>query len=128
MSSYKPNTWAKGDVVTSAKLNNIENGIVNAGQATPVLMVLENPEDESSTMILNKTWQELFDAAGEGAFLFAMGAGPQSFVYGFISGIANTGNEYLVGIDMAEGASIRHMNFVADKPDARPSYDSAPPS
>ena len=94
----------------------------------PVIIVPESPEEESTVMILDKTWQELFDAAGEGAFLFAWGAGPQTFVYGFVSAIANTGNEYLVGIDMVEGASIRHMDFVADKPDARPSYDSAPPS
>lgn len=28
--SYTPNTWKSGDVVTSAKLNNIESGIVNS--------------------------------------------------------------------------------------------------
>ena len=28
--SYTPNTWKSGDVVTSAKLNNIEQGIANA--------------------------------------------------------------------------------------------------
>lgn len=27
--SYTPNTWKSGDVVTSAKLNNIEQGIAN---------------------------------------------------------------------------------------------------
>ena len=29
--AYEKNTWASGDVVTSAKLNNMENGIGNAG-------------------------------------------------------------------------------------------------
>ena len=29
--SYNPTTWHTGDVVTSAKLNNIEQGIVSAG-------------------------------------------------------------------------------------------------
>lgn len=29
--SYTPNTWATGDTITAAKLNNIENGIANGG-------------------------------------------------------------------------------------------------
>ena len=29
--AYQKNTWASGDVVTSAKLNNIENGIAGGG-------------------------------------------------------------------------------------------------
>lgn len=32
--SYTPTTWATGDVITAEKLNNIENGIANAGSGT----------------------------------------------------------------------------------------------
>ena len=36
--SYTPNTWANGDVITSAKLNNMEQGIANAGGGGGVLI------------------------------------------------------------------------------------------
>ena len=32
--SYTPTTWATGDVITAEKLNNMENGIANAGSGT----------------------------------------------------------------------------------------------
>lgn len=51
--SYTPNTWKSGDVVTSAKLNNIEQGIANAAP-----MIVHNNNDT-----LDKTWQEIHDAA-----------------------------------------------------------------
>lgn len=36
--AYNKNTWKSGDVVTSAKLNNIENGIANkSGKITMVM-------------------------------------------------------------------------------------------
>lgn len=55
--SYTPNTWKSGDVVTSAKLNNIEQGIANAG----ALLVTATWDDNGCT--LDKTWQEIHDAA-----------------------------------------------------------------
>lgn len=54
--SYEKNTWAKGDVVTSAKLNHMEDGIANAG----VLVVGTTEED--NTIVLDKTWQEIYDS------------------------------------------------------------------
>ena len=54
--SYTPNTWANGDVITSAKLNNIEQGIANAGGGGGALVLT----DTEGT--LNKTWQEIHDS------------------------------------------------------------------
>lgn len=31
--AYEPNTWSVGDVITAEKMNNIEQGIVDAGQS-----------------------------------------------------------------------------------------------
>lgn len=50
---YNPTTWESGDVISSAKLNNIEQGIANAGA-----MIVHNNDDT-----LDKTWQEIHDAA-----------------------------------------------------------------
>ena len=50
--SYEPTNWKDGDLVTSAKLNKIEQGIAAGG----VLIT----HDEDGT--LDKTWQEIYDA------------------------------------------------------------------
>ena len=52
--TYTPNTWATGDTITAEKLNNMEQGIANAGN---VLIV--NADNDG---ILDKTWQEISDA------------------------------------------------------------------
>lgn len=59
--SYVKTTWHTGDVVTSAKLNNMEDGIANAGGG----MVI-NVAVEGDTWTLDKTWQEVFDAFSAG--------------------------------------------------------------
>lgn len=54
--SYTPTNWKTGDVVTSAKLNKLENGVADAGGGG-VLVV----HDTDGT--LDKTWQEIHDAS-----------------------------------------------------------------
>lgn len=56
--SYTPTKWVTGDIVTSEKLNKLENGLasVDAG-ASIVFATLD-----ISTQALNKTWQEIADA------------------------------------------------------------------
>lgn len=72
--SYEPTNWKSGDTVTSAKLNKIEQGIANAGGGGGALIVTETDGT------LNKTWQEIHDAAplvwmeSEGAFMPLGGA------------------------------------------------------
>ncbi len=59
--SYEPTTWKSGDVVTSSKLNKMEQGIANAGGGggggASALVVT----DTGGT--LDHTWQEIHDAA-----------------------------------------------------------------
>jgi len=55
--AYEKNTWQSGDVVTSAKLNNIENGIASGG----VLIV--TAEESGQTLTLSKTWNEINEAS-----------------------------------------------------------------
>ena len=53
--SYEPTIWKDGDLVTSAKLNKMEQGIAAGGG---ILIVHE----DEVTSTLNKTWQEIYDA------------------------------------------------------------------
>lgn len=52
--SYEPTVWKDGDLVTSAKLNKLEQGVANCGG---ILIV---HADENGR--LDKTWQEIYDA------------------------------------------------------------------
>lgn len=56
--SYTPTNWQNGDVITSEKLNKIENGISSAGGGTDILFATLIP----TTMALDKTFQELASA------------------------------------------------------------------
>lgn len=57
--AYTKNTWVTGDIVTSAKLNHMEDGIANAGG----LVVAIDWDDTLETTILDKTWQEIHNAS-----------------------------------------------------------------
>ena len=52
--SYEPTVWKDGDLVTSAKLNKLEQGVANGGG---VLVV--HADDNGK---LDRTWQEIYDA------------------------------------------------------------------
>ena len=55
--SYTKNTWANGDTITAAKLNNMENGIANAGS---VLFCTSTYDGED--YYLDKTAGEIYEA------------------------------------------------------------------
>ena len=44
--SYTKNTWANGDVITAAKLNNMEDGIAGAGGGYDAVVVRSVDEEE----------------------------------------------------------------------------------
>lgn len=52
--AYEPTNWKAGDIVTSAKLNKIEQGI-----AANKKILIANINMNNT---LNKTWQEIYDA------------------------------------------------------------------
>ena len=56
--SYTPTTWANGDTITAEKMNNIEQGVVDASSGGGVLVVNE----DTTTRTLDKTWQQIADA------------------------------------------------------------------
>lgn len=66
--SYTPNVWANGDVVTSAKLNAMEQGIAAAsGGGGGVLVV--NATVSGSTGTLNKTAGEIYSVLEGGGIV-----------------------------------------------------------
>ena len=69
--SYTKHTWVDGEVITAAKLNNIEEGIEGAQDYMPapsafiVNTVPIDTEYDSYTQ-LDKTWQEIYNAFSTG--------------------------------------------------------------
>lgn len=61
--AYTPTVWETGDTITAEKLNKAENGIAAAG---PV--VLSVTIDESDTLHLGKSWDDLMALSGVPVF------------------------------------------------------------
>ena len=55
--NYNKTTWQTDDVITAEKLNKLENGIVNNGA-----LIVNCTEQQDESLILDKTWQEIWDA------------------------------------------------------------------
>lgn len=55
--SYEPNEWKAGDIVTSAKLNKMEQGIANG-----TLVVNLTWSSDNTVATMDKTWQQIYDA------------------------------------------------------------------
>lgn len=66
--SYTPNTWKSGDVVTSAKLNNMEQGIAAAG----ALMVQDTYDPDEETHTLGTKGGELYAACQNSPLVFVL--------------------------------------------------------
>lgn len=58
--AYTPTTWTSGDIITSQKLNKIENGVANAELGNKPLII------DISNDTLTKTAGEIYDAYTNG--------------------------------------------------------------
>lgn len=105
--SYEPTNWKDGDLVTSAKLNKIEQGIAAGGG---VLIV----HDEDGT--LDKTWQEIYDA--DFAVISHIEDG-QKIIYPINHIGVNKTNMFVV--DTIQGV----LSFSASTPDDYPTFDNS---
>ena len=65
--AYEPTEWKSGDVVTSAKLNKLEQGVANA-----VFVVTLSYDEETSTYSTDKPYADIVAAYEAGANLFCV--------------------------------------------------------
>lgn len=63
--AYTPTTWVTGDTITAVKLNNMEQGIANAGGT---LICKYTVDAQAQKLILDKTAQEIINALSSGVF------------------------------------------------------------
>lgn len=131
--AYEPTNWQAGDIVTSAKLNKMEQGIARYDIVEGI------KANESSIITLNKTWQEIWDnnytyimTTYEDDYETAKQfipiiniTGPhqitKSLRTGASSDVIVRNPEYLIIVS----AGTRTIAFTCDSPDAYPSYDAS---
>ena len=66
--SYEAKTWATNDIITSAALNHMEQGIANSGGGAFIVTLTFDNGD----LISNKTASEIMEAIGTGLVLFRL--------------------------------------------------------
>ena len=98
--SYEKQTWQTGDVVTSAKLNHMEDGIAGGGGGL-VVTVTETSSDDDTVYTMNKTWQEIHDAAENGLVAVTYSSIDSDTSYSYVSslGYDEFGGIYYLGVN-----------------------------
>lgn len=61
--SYTPTNWVSGDIITSAKLNKLENGVAAAGG---LVVNITADETDPDTMVMDVTAGDLYAALEAG--------------------------------------------------------------
>ena len=69
--SYSEYTWQTGETITAEKLNNMENGITQIAGNLPVC-ITTHYDNATSSNIMDKTYQELYDLVSNGIFVYVI--------------------------------------------------------
>lgn len=121
--AYEPTNWAKGDVITSAKLNKLEQGV--AGQ---ILFATQEVQSSGYGAVLDKTWQEIHDADIRFVVMRSETGGNGMSNFHYVSLVTATyqyDNTYIVECLMNtihSSASYQPLTFYANSPDDYPCY------
>ena len=117
--SYTPTNWSKGDVVTSAKLNKLEQGVADAGD---IFVVTFNTDNTNWTA--DKTCAETKAAIESGKRVFASLSGSGDFfemflkeepdlgqyLHGTVSTIAPPTSLFFTSVDFAEEGGTDYIS------------------
>ena len=120
--AYDKQTWQSGDVVTSAKLNHMEDGIAGSSDCLAIGLVWD---DETQTESLDKTWNQINTAMRSGVSCFIMFINdlPDSIVieHNPVSAYAVLGDTNTYGVTNLTSQT----DYVTDSPDGYPIYQFA---
>lgn len=110
--SYEKQTWAKGDIVTSTKLNHMEDGIAGGGGESGILYTAANVTAEAVT--LTNTWKEINDA--DYAIFVSNEEGRKD--YGLLLLSQDTGESFEV--TFLQGSAMTAVTFTTDNENGYP--------
>ena len=116
--AYEPTNWQAGDVVTSAKLNKIEQGIAGHNMVEGIV------DEENETVTLNKTWQEIWDN-NYTSIMVTTKSDDSYKSFAFIKQLekAVDNDPYFVLVSPLEMGPTVRSSFTCNSPDGYPSYD-----
>lgn len=114
--SYDPTNWQTGDVVTSQKLNKLEQGVADAGGGG---LLIVNMTMTGDAMTLDKTWQEIYDAVP--AVMVVDPTENDKSVYMVYEVFVDDGYH----VDIGHG-SVSFPSFFTDSPTGYPSSGDVP--
>ena len=118
--SYEPTNWQEGDLITSERLNKMEQGIAS-GEGGIFLIPAEYDSSTSNTT-MQKTAGEIFEAASSGKLcvvaLHTSHDETQGFMYAIIDSMDREGTLYTFG--------FRDTVSYANSADEYPSTDTTP--
>lgn len=63
--AYQKTNWQTGDIVSSERMNKIQDGIFNSGSIEIIPATLNS----SNKLVLSKTWQQMYDLASQNKIL-----------------------------------------------------------
>lgn len=118
--SYEPTNWKSGDVVTSAKLNKLEQGVAEAGGSGGGFLKVGF---DTETLTLDKTWKQIFDALSAGYFVNVFTEqteseqARQSQVYECLYG-----DDYIVHAYTLSGGNILFATFAVQSENGYPVF------
>ena len=113
--SYEPTQWNSGDIVTSAKLNKLEQGVANAGGGSGGVLAVN---DTNGT--LDKTWQEIYDAAPSVTIVINEEDGSRTFFP--VVGIGETDGVFVIAAVSLNPEGIELKMYIATSADGYPVY------
>lgn len=114
--SYEKNTWKTGDVITSTKLNHMEDGIANAGD---ILVIGGFNFEMGKTSyqffgMADKTWQEIDNALVAGVRCVVVGSGMGGHIQLTVSGTRCDNENYIFYISDGQNDPIFFTTTSAD--------------
>ena len=102
--AYIPTIWGSGDVVTSEKLNKIENGIKDNSEITGCLIINANIDNDTGNLVLNKTAGELYNT-NIPVFAYIETDFTETKMLGFMTASYNSDNDYAFTFLCVQGES-----------------------
>ena len=114
--AYEPTVWKSGDVITSTKLNKLENGVADAGGGTGGGVLICHINED--TMSLDKTWNEIKSAASTSVVIALSGDEYETNI-GILKSVGIDTDEddnpiYVAAISNLEGYLARYVATSAD--------------
>lgn len=124
--SYEKNTWKTGDVITSTKLNHMEDGIANAGGILVIggLTFVKGQTSYQFTGTADKTWQEIDNALAAGVRCVVVGSGMDGHIQLIVSGTRWENGNYIFYISDGQNNPIF---FTTTSADGYPTIDDGGP-